>query len=205
MLFTIYKTTNLINGKIYIGAHKTEDPNDMYLGSGPVLKQAIQKYGIDKFAKEVLHTFDNAADMFAKEVEIVDEQFIIREDTYNIKVGGHGGKISQETKVKISKTKMGGTSPRKGVKLSDETRKKISEAKKNPSAETRKRMSDSAKKRPVSFKGKHHTDESKRKISEAKMGNQNRLGKRHSEETKRKISETKARRRAERLRAKEGN
>lgn len=32
--YTIYKTTNLINGKIYIGKHQTKDPYDSYLGSG---------------------------------------------------------------------------------------------------------------------------------------------------------------------------
>jgi hypothetical protein len=42
----IYKTTNLINGKIYIGKRSHKNPEkDKYLGSGNVLKQAISKYG----------------------------------------------------------------------------------------------------------------------------------------------------------------
>lgn len=49
----IYKTTNLINGKIYIG--KDKHNNSKYLGSGRRLIKAIQKYGRDFFLKEIIH------------------------------------------------------------------------------------------------------------------------------------------------------
>lgn len=42
--YIIYKTTNLINDKIYVGKHNTS-VNDGYLGSGKILKQSIKKYG----------------------------------------------------------------------------------------------------------------------------------------------------------------
>ncbi|MFN9113277.1 MAG: hypothetical protein ACK5XN_24675, partial [Bacteroidota bacterium] len=48
----IYKTTNLINGKVYIG--KDKHNNNHYLGSGKVLKQAIEKYGRENFIKEII-------------------------------------------------------------------------------------------------------------------------------------------------------
>ncbi len=48
----IYKTINLVDGKIYIG--KDVKSNPTYLGSGVRLKYAIKKYGIDSFKKEVL-------------------------------------------------------------------------------------------------------------------------------------------------------
>jgi hypothetical protein len=91
MFYTIYKTTNLTNGKFYIGKHQTDNLDDGYLGSGKHLKCAIGKYGHDKFSKEILYVFDNEIEMNQKEFELVTQEFCLREDTYNICVGGHGG------------------------------------------------------------------------------------------------------------------
>jgi len=91
MYYTIYKVTNKINGKVYIGSHKTKDLNDNYMGSGKYLKYAQEKHGIDNFTREILHIFDTPELMYAKEAEIVNEEFIAESNTYNLKIGGFGG------------------------------------------------------------------------------------------------------------------
>ena len=89
--FYVYKITNLINNKIYIGVHQSESLNDDYMGSGLLVRRAQEKYGIENFKKEILFVYDNKDDMFAKEKEIVNESFVQDKSTYNLKVGGEGG------------------------------------------------------------------------------------------------------------------
>jgi hypothetical protein len=67
MNFIIYKITNLINGKVYIGKHETKNINDNYFGSGKLIRRAIKKYGISNFKKEILFQFSSREEMNAKE------------------------------------------------------------------------------------------------------------------------------------------
>lgn len=105
MFYTIYKITNQIDGKFYIGSHKTRDLNDSYMGSGKYLKRAIEKYGIDNFKREILFVFSNQDEMYAKEAEIVNEDFLVTENTYNLKIGGFGGwdHINSNTNLRVKK------------------------------------------------------------------------------------------------------
>jgi len=89
--YLVYKITNNVNDKIYIGVHKTEDIDDDYIGSGKILKRAINKYGLQHFTKEILYECESEEEMFQREADIVDEEFVRRKDTYNIKIGGYGG------------------------------------------------------------------------------------------------------------------
>jgi group I intron endonuclease len=80
-----------VNNKIYVGVHKTKNINDGYMGSGKVIKDAICKYGIDNFKKDILEFFDDSESMYARESEVVTEEFLLRDDVYNLRRGGFGG------------------------------------------------------------------------------------------------------------------
>lgn len=112
MKYIVYQTINKINNKIYIGVHKTETPDvfDGYLGCGAYvnkpssynktkyhLHNAILKYGPKNFYRTTLKVFDNPMDAFKMEEEIVNEEFIKREDTYNMILGGYIPPITKKT------------------------------------------------------------------------------------------------------------
>ncbi len=86
--FIIYRTTNTVNHKQYIGRHKCLDLNDNYLGSGVILKAAIQKYGKDSFIRHVLYVYDNEEDSINKETELITEEVLSSEKYYNLAPGG---------------------------------------------------------------------------------------------------------------------
>ena len=86
--FLIYQISNLITGKIYVGAHVTYNINDKYFGSSKYLKKDVKELGKNNFRKEILHIFDNKEDMMNKEAEIVNKEFCHRIDTYNKHIGG---------------------------------------------------------------------------------------------------------------------
>ena len=91
MIYIVYKTTNKINGKTYIGIHKQQNETfDGYYGSGVLLKYAILKYGIDNFIRETLFVYDNLEDAKRKEKQIVTKELCYLVDNYNISVGGTG-------------------------------------------------------------------------------------------------------------------
>lgn len=96
MKFIVYCTTCKINGKIYIGVHKTENPNvfDGYIGNGlkigyniknpkTAFQHAVKKYGYSNFVRNTLFVFDNEKEAYLKEKEIVTLEFIRQKDNYN--------------------------------------------------------------------------------------------------------------------------
>jgi hypothetical protein len=113
----IYQTTNLINGKIYIGVHATNKMNDGYIGCGLRcqymanyhLKRgkprgfvgAVIKHGYRNFKMEPIEFFNDLKEAYVREAEIVNADFVKRKDTYNLRTGGLGGMdTSQKSKHK---------------------------------------------------------------------------------------------------------
>lgn len=102
--YIVYQTTNLINNKIYIGIHGTINPNifDGYIGCGVYITQpntynhpktafqyAVQKYGPSNFKRTTLAIFDTVEEASNLERDLVNEKFLMRDDVYNMALGGY--------------------------------------------------------------------------------------------------------------------
>ena len=199
----IYVTTNLINGKKYIGSHKG-DETDSYFGSGKIIKYAIKKYGKHSFSKKILEECDVTNNL------ILEKHYINKFNTlypngYNLTENGGYNIFTDDLRNKLSNLKKGKISPNKGKRASEETRKKQSEAakkrKRNPlsnetkekirqsnlgqkrSTETKKKLSESLTGRKLAEetkikmslfqKGRKKSNEEKEKLSKSKMGSNN--------------------------------
>ena len=106
MKYIVYCTTNIVNKKIYVGQHLTENPNkyDHYLGCGvydnkpstynkpkTAFQYAVQKYGPSNFKRVTIKVYDNVEDALALEAELVTKEFLQRKDVYNEVLGGNVG------------------------------------------------------------------------------------------------------------------
>jgi hypothetical protein len=172
----VYITTNLKNGKQYIGSHSTDIINDGYLGSGRYFLKTVKKEGKENFKREIIKKCDSILEARNLEAINIEKYNTLYPYGYNLSpkggLGFNGAILSEETKQKISKAN-------KGKIRTLEMRKNISEAGKGKNGWT----------------GKHHTKESKEKISKSlknKMSGEKHhyYGKHRSEETKQKISDS---------------
>lgn len=113
----IYKVTNLINGKIYIGKDTTSDKN--YYGSGVLIKLSIKKYGIENFKKEILEECISNNELCLKEKYWIDYYNSTNKKIgYNISKGGDGGDtLSNNPNIEIIKSRI--SNVRKGKKYED--------------------------------------------------------------------------------------
>lgn len=97
----IYKTTNVINNKYYVGVHSTDDLDDGYIGSGKYLWNSIRKHGRENFRCEILEFFDSRDELVGKEIELVNEGMLNDPLCMNLKCGGYGGFCNEEHREKF--------------------------------------------------------------------------------------------------------
>jgi hypothetical protein len=155
----IYKITNLINGKIYIG--KDEGDRSDYMGSGKLIRLAIKKYGLKNFQKEIIESVNDRELLKEREIFWIDYYNAMDKSIgYNIAVGGHGGDTMThhpdllEIRKKVSKAMKG----RVMTDAHKESLRKNHASKKDPYY---------SEKISVRLKGKPKSEEHKRKLSEA--------------------------------------
>ena len=152
----VYKTTNLVNGKIYIGQHKSTAFDDTYYGSGYILKEALQKYGKENFSIDVLEWCSNRDILDEREIYWITQYNTTDKYVgYNISNGGHTTRFFGDNHPMYGKHHT----------ATSKYKNKLSHIGKKHSAETRNKMSVNN-----AWKGKHLSEDHKHKISLANKG-----------------------------------
>ncbi len=181
---SIYKITNTLNGKSYIGqtrhdAVKTRIRDHLRgKGSQPV-KDAIEKYGQDAFTFEILHDGIIPEFLDDLEKEVIAKFNTVSPHGYNLTEGGEGGSHCEITRQKLSEIN-------KGKKHSEETKRKLSEAHQGQIPWNKGKTHSEEAKRKMSENNPMKRPEVRRKLSEANKGKKRSP---LSEEQRRKLSE----------------
>lgn len=195
----LYKITNNINGKKYVGIHSTDNICDGYMGSGVALRLAYKRYGTENFTREILGFYGSRDEAYDAERGIVNQKWIEDNSTYNMAIGGkgvgsgknhpiYGYKHTEESKAKISDAhkgennpnygKLGEDSAHYGHKHTKETIDKLREL-----ATGRKHPKETIDKLRELSMGRKFSKETRAKIGDAHKG------RKHSKEHRAKNSE----------------
>jgi group I intron endonuclease len=181
----VYITTNLINGKQYVGDHTITKSSKYYIGSGTILENAIKKYGENNFFKEILEWFESRKEAFNSQEKYINEFNTLTPNGYNISLTGgmneNGGLHSKESKEKNRQSHIGLPIWSKGKTFSKEHCKNLSISRCiNKSAVGEKNgmfnkhhTQISINKMKISHTGKKDSIETKIKKSEATKGKNN--------------------------------
>jgi len=157
--YYVYKTTNLITSKTYIGKHVSIKENDDYIGSGKLLWRSINKHGIENFKKEIIEYCNNHDILKEREIFWIENENSLYPNGYNIAKGGEGGDLyTNNPDIELIKEKL----RQNGYNQSLEHRKAFTKSRlgKSHTAESKKQISESKK-------GVKFSDEHRKNISEA--------------------------------------
>lgn len=163
----IYKTTNVLSGKYYIGMHSTDNLDDGYLGSGTRLRHSIRKYGKGNHKVEILEFVKTRKELYKREEEIVTLNEIAKIECINLIVGGkNSGFMNEEHMIKCSKA--GNENYLKKLHGDPEFKKKLSKI----ATENNLRLISEGKLKVPTYDwtNKIHSEETKKKMSESKKG-----------------------------------
>lgn len=168
----IYKTTNLLSGRYYIGMHSTDNLEDGYLGSGNRIKLSIRKYGKENFSREILEFCETRVELKKREEEVVTLDEISKEECINLRVGGYGGFSSEEHMIKCSEAGV----KAKLKRLNEDSKFKYLMVEQGCTALKQARKDGKGilkgdKNQYQNWTGKKHTEETKVKMSESSKGN----------------------------------
>jgi len=165
----IYKTTNLLSGKYYIGMHSTDNLDDGYMGSGRRLRYSINKYGKENHKVEILEFVNSRKELIKREVEIVNLNEIAKDKCLNMSVGGDGGyKHEPGSESSQNFSKAGNAEFIRKLREDSDFRERIS--KQTTEHNIRLHKEGVLTKPNYDWNGKKHTEESKLKISKSKKG-----------------------------------
>lgn len=153
----IYKTTNNLSGKYYLGMHSTDNLDDDYIGSGKILWYSINKYGRENHSKEILEYCKNRKELSKRESEIVNEALLKDSMCMNLKYGGEGG-CTKECQIKRSRA--GGRATSNRLKNDKEFAKKHSKI----SSINMSKLINEGKIKPCNWTGRQHSDKTKEKM-----------------------------------------
>lgn len=92
MLGYVYITTNLVNGRRYVGKRTSSTLEDDYLGSGTLLKRAIRKHGKQNFRRDIVYIAETSEELNTAEIKLIKQFNAVLDDNYyNLAEGGAGG------------------------------------------------------------------------------------------------------------------
>lgn len=198
--YSVYKHTNTVNNKCYIGITSQQPKSRWLNGYGysktqPKFYNAIKKYGWDNFKHEILFENLTLEEANKKEIELI-AFYDSCENGYNISTGGLGNpghEVTPEMRQRMSIAHIGQVSWTKGKALSDEHKRNLSLAHKgkntgNRSMETRNKISNALKGKPKSVEARLHMSEARKGIEPWNKGKTGIAGHKKSEDEKLKIA-----------------
>lgn len=164
----IYKTTNLINQKYYVGMHSTNNLDDGYIGSGTRLWRSIQHYRRENFNVEILEFLPDRKSLKEREAEIVNLVLLKDPLCMNICTGGYGGWEVYNSNGELQRQKcLRGNSKMSWLRQNDSAwRLQESERKRKITIKAHSDGKMNIEAFRNAFKGKAHSDETRKLIGE---------------------------------------